>query len=63
MSLLGSCLFMVSNYRLNKTAKEVLGIDNYTDMIADETIAEDADALLAFLQEKHHPVLNLEPLM
>ena len=49
--------------RLNKTAKEVLGIDNYTDMIADETIAEDADALLAFLQEKHHPVLNLEPLM
>ena len=49
--------------RLNKTAKEVLGIDNYTDMIADETIAEDADALLAFLQEKGHPVLNLEPLM
>ncbi len=49
--------------RLNKTAKEVLGIDNYTDMIADETIAEDADALLAFLQEKNHPVLNLEPLM
>jgi acetyl-CoA synthase len=49
--------------RLNKTAKEVLGIDNYTDMIADETIAEDADALLSFLQEKGHPVLNLEPLM
>ena len=49
--------------RLNKTAKEVLGIDNYTDMIADETIAEDADALMAFLQEKNHPVLGLEPLM
>ena len=49
--------------RLNRTAKEVLGIDNYTDMIADETIAEDADALLAFLQEKGHPVLKLEALM
>ena len=49
--------------RLNRTAKEVLGIDNYTDMIADETIAEDADALMSFLQEKGHPVLNLEPLM
>ena len=49
--------------RLNKTAKEVLGIDNYIDMIADESIATDADALMAFLQEKGHPVLKLEPLM
>lgn len=49
--------------RLNKTAKEVLGIDNYTEMIADETIATDADSLMAFLQEKGHPVLKLEPLM
>ena len=49
--------------RLNKTAKELYGIDNFTDMIADETICTDCDALMAFLQEKNHPVLKLEPLM
>ena len=49
--------------RLNKTAKELYGIDNFTDMIADETICTDCDALLEFLQEKNHPVLALEPLM
>ena len=49
--------------KLNKTAKEVLGIDNFADMIADETIAEDAEGLFNFLQEKGHPVLKLEALM
>jgi len=49
--------------RLNKTAKELLGIDNFTDMIGDETIAEDAESLLAFLTEKGHPALSMDPLM
>ncbi|MDD6644202.1 MAG: acetyl-CoA decarbonylase/synthase complex subunit alpha/beta [Firmicutes bacterium] len=49
--------------RLNKTAKELYGIDNFSDMIADETICEDCDALMEFLTEKNHPVLGLEPLM
>jgi acetyl-CoA synthase len=49
--------------RLNATAKEMLGIDNFTDMIADETICEDCDALMDFLTEKNHPVLAMEPLM
>ena len=49
--------------RLNKTAKELYGIDNFTDMVADETICEDCDALMEFLTEKNHPVLGLEPLM
>jgi len=49
--------------RLNNTAKELLGIDNFVDMIGDETIAEDAETLLTFLTEKGHPALNLEPLM
>ena len=49
--------------RLNRTAKELYGIDNFTDMIADETICTDCDALLTFLQEKNHPVLAMEPLM
>ncbi len=49
--------------KLNATAKAVLGIDNFCDMIADETIATDADVLYSFLQEKNHPVLQLEALM
>jgi acetyl-CoA synthase len=49
--------------KLNAAAKEVYGIDNFTDMIADETIAEDAEALMNFLTEKGHPALKLDPLM
>ena len=49
--------------RLNKTAKELYGIDNFTDMIGDETIAEDPETLVAFLTEKGHPALSMEPMM
>jgi len=49
--------------RLNATAKELLGIDNFTDMIADETITSDCEELYAWLTEKNHPVLGMEPLM
>ena len=49
--------------RLNATAKEMLGIDNFCDMIGDETVTTDAEELLSFLTEKGHPVLGLEPLM
>ena len=50
--------------KLNAAAKELHGIENFTDMIADETVCEeDPEALMAFLTEKGHPVLGLEPLM
>jgi len=49
--------------RLNKTAKELYGIDSFTDMICDETIAVEPDAVLQFLQEKGHPALSLPPIM
>ncbi len=49
--------------KLNKTAKELYGIDNFTDYIADETITTDCEELLNWLTEKEHPVLALEPLM
>ncbi len=49
--------------KLNQTAKELYGIDNFCDMIGDETVAEDAETLLSFLNEKGHPVLGLDPLM
>lgn len=49
--------------RLNATAKELYGIDNFTDMVGDETVAEDPETLLAFLEEKGHPALSMEPMM
>ena len=49
--------------RLNATAKELYGIDNFTDMIGDETVAEDPETLVAFLTEKGHPALSMEPMM
>ncbi len=48
--------------RLNKTAKELYGIENFSDMVADETVTCDAEELLNWLTEKGHPVLGLEPL-
>ncbi|MDR3310019.1 MAG: CO dehydrogenase/CO-methylating acetyl-CoA synthase complex subunit beta [Oscillospiraceae bacterium] len=50
--------------KLNATAKDLYGIDGFADMIADESVVEeDPEALLAFLTEKGHPVLSMEPLM
>ena len=49
--------------RLNKTAFELYGIENFTDLVADETITTDAEELMTWLSEKNHPVLSLEPLM
>ena len=49
--------------RLNKTALELYGIENFTDLVADETITTDCEELMNWLTEKNHPVLGLEPLM
>ena len=48
--------------RLDATALEMYGVENFTDMIADETVCtEDPEALLAYLSEVGHPVLGMEP--
>ena len=53
--------------RINQDAvrlmKELYGIDNFTDMVADETVTTDCEELLNWLTEKGHPVLGMEPLM
>ena len=49
--------------RLNATAKELYGIENFVDMVADETVTTDCEELYAWLTEKGHPVLGLDPLM
>ena len=48
--------------RLDATALELYGVENFTDMIADETVCtEDPEELMNFLAEKGHPVLSMEP--
>ena len=48
--------------RLDATALEMYGVENFTDMIADETVCtEDPEELLNYLSEKGHPVLGMEP--
>jgi acetyl-CoA synthase len=49
--------------RLNKSAQELYGIENFTDMIGDETVATDPEALVEFLTEKGHPALGMDPMM
>ncbi|MBC3803447.1 CO dehydrogenase/CO-methylating acetyl-CoA synthase complex subunit beta [Acetobacterium fimetarium] len=49
--------------RLNKAVKEMTGIENFADMVCDETIAIDSEAVLAFLEEKGHPALAMDPIM
>ena len=49
--------------RLNKTAKLLFGIENFADMICDETIAVESDAVLAFLQSKNHPALAMDEIV
>lgn len=45
------------------TAKELYGIENFTDLVANETITTDGEELLSWLTEKNHPVLGVEPLL
>ncbi len=48
--------------RLDATALELYGVENFTDMIADETVCtEDPEELLNYLSEVGHPVLGMEP--
>ena len=49
--------------KVNETAMELYGIENFCDMIADETNcgSGDPEELLTFLSEVGHPVLGLEP--
>ena len=49
--------------KLNKSAKELYGIDNFADYICTEEDTTDMEELYAILTEKGHPVLEMDPLM
>jgi len=48
--------------RLQKRGEE-LGIQNFPDMIADETAACTEEEVLTYVTEKGHPCINMDPLM
>jgi len=48
--------------RLKARAEEI-GIPNFPDMIADETVGTSEEEILPFLQEKGHPALTMDPIL
>jgi acetyl-CoA synthase len=48
--------------RLDKRGEE-LGVKNFTDMIADESVGITEEEILPWLEEKGHPALNMDPLV
>jgi acetyl-CoA synthase len=48
--------------RLNARGK-AMGVDNFADMIADETVGVTEEDIMPFLKEKGHPALSMEPLI
>ncbi len=48
--------------RIVQRAKD-MGVDNFYDMIADETVGITEEEILPFLQEKGHPALTMESLV
>ena len=47
---------------IERRAKE-MGLDGFLDKIADETVATDGEALMAFMEKVDHPARTMEPLM
>jgi len=48
--------------RFNQRAED-LGIPDLLDRVADEDVGETEDEVLAFLQEKQHPALEMESIL
>ena len=48
--------------RLKKRGEEI-GIPDFADMIADETVGTDEETVLNFLTEKGHPAVSMDPIM
>ncbi len=48
--------------RLNARGAE-MGVDNFADLIADETVGVTEEEILPWLEEKGHPALNMDPLI
>ncbi len=48
--------------RINARGEE-MGVSNFLDMIADETVGVSEEEIMEFLQEKNHPALGMDPII
>ena len=48
--------------KINERGKDA-GVENFADMIADETVGMTQEEILPFLKEKGHPALAMEPMI
>lgn len=48
--------------QINERAQEI-GIPNFYDMIADETVGIDSDSVVEFLTKVGHPAMSMDPIM
>ncbi len=48
--------------KINARGKE-MGVENFADMIADESIGITEEEIIPFLEEKGHPALKMESLL
>jgi acetyl-CoA synthase len=48
--------------RLKKRGEE-MGLPDFPDMIADETVAMTEDEVVAYCTEKNHPALSMDPIL
>ena len=48
---------------LNEKIRHETGIENFTSMVCDETIAIDSDGVIEYLESKGHPALAMDPIM
>jgi acetyl-CoA synthase len=48
--------------RIDKRAAE-MGVPDLYDKIADETVGTDEESVMAFLKEKGHPALKMDPIV
>jgi acetyl-CoA synthase len=46
-----------------KKRSEEIGVPNFVDMIADETVGTSEEEILPFLEEKGHPALSMDPII
>ena len=49
--------------RLNKAVFEMCGIENFADMVCDETISSESEGVLEYLEKVGHPALTMDPIM
>ena len=56
-------LITAREQEIHEEAGKAMGIDNFYDMIADETVGITEEEILPFLQEKGHPALSMDPII